>query len=111
MYVPFLLGKAQAKVTINIPKTILSGQPTSGNCYASGNVYSRVESYCYMRAQLVDHCNVEHCSIKYIGRFQKLKEAQYQQKFNITCNNINKLIGIKCFTCANEIAQTLVQGT
>ena len=105
------VGNVQGKVVINVPNTIPSGQPASGNCTASGKVYSRMESYCYMRAKLVDYSNEEHCSIKHIGRFHKLSEAQYQQKFNITCNNNgNEMIGIKCFTCANEIAQTLVLG-
>ena len=98
-------------MTINVPRTILSEQPTGGSCVASGNMYSRRPSYFFIRVKLVGHNNLGDCSIKHIGRFQELRHAHYQQNFNITCNNGNNSVGIQCFThINNEISKVNVQG-
>ena len=93
-------------MTINAPATIPPGQPISGNCIASGRMYSRIPSYFYIRVQLEHNENKGGCDIKYIGRFQKLSHAKYQQKFNITCDNSNSSVEIKCFTYHNNEKET-----
>lgn len=100
------IGSATAKVTINIPASIVSGQPTSGSCVASGN-----DQYFFIKVKLVDDTNNGQCSIKMIGGIQKLKRAHYQQKFNITCDNADNSVEVKCFTHVNnDVTKTLVQG-
>jgi len=99
-------------MTINIASTIVSGQPTSGSCIASGSIYARIPRYFYMRVQLLQSINRErHCSVKPIGRYIKLKHAYYQQNFNITCKNGNGSVVIRCFTSQNEVTKINVQGT
>ena len=99
-------------MTINAPETILSGQPTSGSCVASGNKYSWRPPYFFIRVRLVGSKNAGNCSIKQIGRFQHIGHAQYQQNFNITCNNGNSSVGIQCFTHMNDDTDKVyVQGT
>ena len=109
---PFqLTGSAKAKATINVPTTILHGQPTSGSCVASGKMYSRVPPNSFIRIKLVDNNDKEECRIDLIGNIQKLRHAHYQQNFNITCINGNKSVGIKCFTHVNaDMTLTNVQG-
>ena len=68
MYTYKLIGDTKAKVTIDVPTTIPSGQPTSGSCVASGNMYSRRPAYFFIRVRLVGH-NEGDCSIECIGRF------------------------------------------
>ena len=98
-------------MTINVPTTIPSGQPTSGSCIASGNMYSRRPAYFFIRIRLVGH-NEGDCSIEHIGRFRELEHAHYQQDFNITCNHGNFSVGIQCFTHINdETTKVNVQGT
>ena len=99
-------------MTINIPASIVTGQPTSGSCVASGNAYSRsVPRYSFIRVKLVDNTNKGKCSIKPIGGVQKLRRAHYQQKFNLTCQNANTSVEVKCFThVSNDMTKTLVQG-
>ena len=100
-------------MTINIPGSILSGQPTNGSCIASGNKYSRIPPYFYIRIKPVGGNNEADCNIKHdIRGFQKLRHAYYQQKFNITCNHGNSSVGIQCFTHINdETTKVNVQGT
>ena len=99
-------------MTINIPARIVSGQPTSGNCVASGRSYSRrVPQYSFIRVRLVDSTSKGQCSIKSIGRVQKLRSAHYRQKFNLTCQKANTSVQVKCFThVSNDMTKTLVQG-
>ena len=106
------IGSAKAKVTINIPASIVSGQPTSGSCVASGNSYSHgVPQYSFIRLKLVDNSYEGKCTIKPIGIVQKLRLAHYQQKFNLTCDNITNSVQVKCFThVSNDMTKTLVQG-
>ena len=112
-YIPFCnhaIGDTQAKVTINVPGTIPSGQPTSGSCVVSGNMYSRRPPYFFIRVKLVGNNNEADCSIECIGRFHELGRAHYRQNFNITCNHGNS-VGIQCFThINNEITKVSVQG-
>ena len=114
-YPSMCIGNTKAKVTINVPKTISSGQTTIRSCVASGRIYlqhHKMDKRCYIRATVMNHKNAGHCSIKPIGGYQNLTKLDYQQDFNIncTCNSDHKMIGIKCFSCVNEIAQMLVQG-
>ena len=99
-------------MTINIPASIVSGQPTSGSCVASGKAYSRrVPQYSFIRVKLVDNTITRQCGIKRIGGIQKIKRDHYQQKFNITCDNADNSVEVKCFTHVNnDVTKTLVQG-
>ena len=69
-------------------------------------MYSRIPSYFYIRVKLEGNDNKGDCDIKHIGRFQKLSHAKYRQKFNITCDNGNNSVEIKCFTYRNDEKET-----
>lgn len=105
-----LIGSGIAEVTINVPTIMRAGQPTSGNCIASGYKYSRLQLYCYLRIMVVEKHNEDHCNVTHIGGFQKLGEQRYQQNFNVTCNNSKSSIELKCFSCANEINRANMLG-
>ena len=97
-------------MTIKVPETISSGQPTSGSCVVSGNMYSRRPPYFFIRVRLLNNNNEADCSIKSIGRFQELGRAHYRQNFNITCNHSN-VVGLQCFTHLNDDTdEVFVQG-
>ena len=98
-------------MTINIPTTILPGKPINGSCVASGNAYSTVPQYSFIKVRLTDRNNKGECNIEPIGSIQKIRHAQYQRNFTITCDNGNESAGIKCFTHVNtDVTQTNVQG-
>ena len=98
-------------MNINVPASIVSKQPTSGSCVATGKAYSWAPRYSFIRVKLMDSNNEGQCSIKFIGRIQQLGDAHYQQKFNITCNNTINSVGLKCFTyVSNDMTQKHVQG-
>ena len=99
-------------MTINIPGTIPSGQPTNGSCIASGNKYSHRPWYFYIKIRPVSGNNEADCNITRVGSIQELRHAYYQLKFNIMCNHGNSSVGIQCFTHINdETTKVNVQGT
>ena len=89
-------------MSINIEKTILSGQPTSGSCVASGEIYSQITKFFFIRISVLKNNNKGNCSLNYITPFQKIKHAHYQQNFSLKCNNGNSSVLIQCFTYAND---------
>ena len=103
------IGDTEAKVTIDVPETILIKQYTSGSCVASGIMYSRMPPY-FIKVKL-DSSNEAKCNITLLGRIKKIRHAQYQQNFNITCGNGNGSVQLECFTHRNnERTNVLVQG-
>ena len=98
-------------MTIDIPASIVSGQPTSGSCDASGDDYLLRVPHFFIKVKSVDNTNNGQCTIKIIGKIQKLGRAHYQRKFNITCDNADNSVEVKCFTLVtNDMTKTLVQG-